>query len=178
MIVRLAIIAGVIVLTVRHVADKIRTALAFVKRSPYKLLTDVHMADRSRIDRRASVAFGYTLSKKGAWVIRVNLPIINFILPETMSRSEVLRAMKEVMEERNMAGKTWTNDVYVIHFNGVMLLGGYTEITESTYKVYINNQYINFIKLLVTCSAYYEGYTELYMEICGRLKDMGVYGAK
>lgn len=178
MIVRLAIIAGVIVLTVRHVVERIRTTLSWARKTPYRDISDIHMVDRSFIDRRASIALGYNVGKRGAWIVKTNIPIINFLIPENVTRSDIIEAIRDEMAKLDVYHKTWQYNGFYVQYCGAMLLGGYTEIKEDTFKLYVGRQTVDLYQLMVDCKAYYDGYSSIYGAICHRLKDMGVYGIK
>ena len=173
MIVRLAIIAVVIVLAVRHVVERIRTNLTW-HRGKY---SDIHMVDRAFIDRRASIALGYNVGQRGAWIVKTNIPIINFLIPENVTRIDIIEAIRDEMAKLDVFHKTWQyNDLYV-QYCGAMLLGGYTEINEEdNFKIYVGRQYIDLYQLMMDCGAYHDGFSRIYGVICQRLRNMGVYG--
>ena len=176
MIVRLAIIAWVIVLTVRHVAERIRTTLSWARKTPYRDISDIHMVDRSFIDRRASIALGYNVGKRGAWIVKTNIPIINFLIPENVTRSDIIEAIREEMAKLNIVHKTWQYNGLYVQYCGAMLLGGYTEIKEDKFNIYVLRQKVDLYQLMMDCGAYYEGFSSIYGAICHRLRDIGVYG--
>ena len=176
MIVRLAIIAGVIVLTVRHVAERIRTTLSWARKTPHRDSSDIHMVNRAFIDRRASIALGYNVGQRGAWIVKTNIPIINFLIPENVTRIDIIEAIRDEMAKLDVFHKTWQYNGLYVQYCGAMLLGGYTEIKEDKFNIYVGRQTVDLYQLMMDCGAYYEGYSRIYGAICHRLRDMGVYG--
>ena len=172
MIVRLAIIAGVIVLAVRHVVERIRTNLAW-HRGKY---SDIHMVDRAFIDRRASIALGFNVGQRGAWIVKTNIPIINFLIPENITRIDIIEAIRDEMAKLDVFHKTWQYNGLYVQYCGAMLLGGYTEIKEDKFNIYVGRQTVDLYQLMMDCGAYYDGYSSIYGAICHRLRNMGVYG--
>jgi len=172
MIVRLAIIAGVIVLAVRHVVERIRTNLAW-HRGKY---SDIHMVDRAFIDRRASIALGYNVGMRGAWIVKTYIPIINFLIPVNVTHSDIIDAIRDEMAKLDISHKTWQYNGLYVQYCGAMLLGGYTEIKEDKFNIYVGRQTVDLYQLMMVCVAYYDGYSSIYNAICHRLRDIGVYG--
>lgn len=178
MIGRLLIIACVIALSVRHVLVRIRNTLAYARRTPYRELSDIHMVDRSFIDRRASIALGYNVGKRGAWIVKTNIPIINFLIPENVTRSDIIEAIRDEMAKLDVFHKTWSYNGLYVQYCGAMLLGGYTELKDDAFKIYVGRLNIDLYQLMLDCKAYYDGYYRIYEVICQRLRDMGVYALK
>lgn len=134
------------------------------------------MVDRAFIDRRASIALGYNVGKRGAWIVKTNIPIINFLIPVNVTRSDIIEAIRDEMAKLNLVHKTWQYNGFYVQYCGAMLLGGYTEIKEDKFKIYVGRQPVDLYQLMRDCGAYYEGFDSIYSAICLRLRDMGVYG--
>ena len=135
------------------------------------------MVDRAFIDRRASIALGCNVGQRGEWIVKTNIPIINFLIPENVTRIDIIEAIRDEMAKLDVFQKKWQYNGLYVQYCGAMLLGGYTEIKEvDKFKIYVGRQDIDLYQLMKDCGAYYDGFYRIYGVICQRLRDMDVYG--
>ena len=135
------------------------------------------MVDRAFIDRRASIALGCNVGQRGEWIVKTNIPIINFLIPENVTRIDIIEAIRDEMAKLDVFQKKWQYNGLYVQYCGAMLLGGYTEIKEvDKFKIYVGRQDIDLYQLMKDCGAYYDGFYRIYGVICQWLRDMDVYG--